>query len=33
MKQKLGTILTVIVSVLYLTLKIVVSQEDENNQK
>lgn len=33
MKQKLGTILTMIVSVLYLTLKIVVSQEDENNQK
>lgn len=32
-KQKLGAILSVIVTVLYVTLKIVESQEDENNER
>ncbi len=33
MKQKLGAILSVVVTVLYLTLKIVESQEYENNER
>lgn len=33
MKQKLGAILSVIVTVLYVTLKIVESQEDVNNER
>ncbi len=33
MKQKLGAILSVVVTVLYLTLKIVGNQEDENSER
>ena len=32
-KQKLGAIISVIVTVLYVTLKIVESQEDVNNER